>query len=310
MPAKYNRSELAAFRGLALEYKVALAQQRIIDWYQAWNGRVYIAFSGGKDSTVLLHLARHLYPDIPAIFADTGLEYPEVKDFVRAQSNIEIVRPKYSFKQVLDRWGYPVASKEVSNKVGKIQKAHPGNVATVRLYLTGYKTDGTFWQNGLLAKKWRYLINAPFKISDHCCLALKKRPLMAYERATGRKPITGTMSADSNKRELAWLRFGCNTFSVDGAHHDISAPLSVWTQDDIWSYIKLHGVPISSIYSMGEQHTGCIYCAFGVHFEESPNRFERMAQHHPKLHSYCMQELGLKKVLDFMGTPSGCAIEA
>lgn len=48
--------------------------------------KVYCSFSGGKDSTVLLHLCRVLYPDILAVFCSTGNEYPEIIQFVREQA--------------------------------------------------------------------------------------------------------------------------------------------------------------------------------------------------------------------------------
>ena len=35
-----------------------------------------VSFSGGKDSTVLAHLVHDIYPNVPLIFANTGLEYP------------------------------------------------------------------------------------------------------------------------------------------------------------------------------------------------------------------------------------------
>lgn len=81
------------------------------------GGDVFISFSGGKDSTVLLDIARRIYPDIEAVFSDTGLEYPEIKEFVKTFPNVAIVRPKYSFKQILTKYGYPIISKEVANVV-------------------------------------------------------------------------------------------------------------------------------------------------------------------------------------------------
>lgn len=44
--------------------------------------KVYLSFSGGKDSTVLLHLARWIFPNILAVFCSTGNEYPEIVQFV------------------------------------------------------------------------------------------------------------------------------------------------------------------------------------------------------------------------------------
>lgn len=71
--------ELQKLRDLPLERKVLVTQTRIIEWYKRFDGQVYISFSGGKDSTVLLHIDREIYPDIPAVFVDTGIEYPEIR---------------------------------------------------------------------------------------------------------------------------------------------------------------------------------------------------------------------------------------
>ena len=37
--------------------KIQVSQTRILEWYKAWDGKVYVSFSGGKDSTVLADLA-------------------------------------------------------------------------------------------------------------------------------------------------------------------------------------------------------------------------------------------------------------
>jgi 3'-phosphoadenosine 5'-phosphosulfate sulfotransferase (PAPS reductase)/FAD synthetase len=85
-----------------LERKVAEAKKRIIEWYEAFNGMVYIAFSGGLDSTVLVHLVRSILPDVPAVFPNTGLEYPENVHFVKTIDNVEIIRPTMPFRQVVE----------------------------------------------------------------------------------------------------------------------------------------------------------------------------------------------------------------
>jgi 3'-phosphoadenosine 5'-phosphosulfate sulfotransferase (PAPS reductase)/FAD synthetase len=75
-----------------LDLKIGLSLNRIRHWYDRYAGRVYVAFSGGKDSTVLLHLVRSICPEIPAVFVDTGLEYPEIRDFVRETANVTWLR--------------------------------------------------------------------------------------------------------------------------------------------------------------------------------------------------------------------------
>ena len=71
-----------------LERKIQVTQTRIIEWYQQFDGQVYVSFSGGKDSTVLLDIARRIYPDIEAVFINTGLEYPEVRQFALSKENV------------------------------------------------------------------------------------------------------------------------------------------------------------------------------------------------------------------------------
>lgn len=89
-------------QGWSLERKIRVTQTRIMEWYMRYDGQVFISFSGGKDSTVLLDLARRVYPDIPAVYVDTGLEYPELRDFVKTKDNVIWLRPRYPFTQILE----------------------------------------------------------------------------------------------------------------------------------------------------------------------------------------------------------------
>ena len=290
--------QLKQRQGLPLEIKELRTQLRIQEWYRYWGGKVYVSFSGGKDSTVLLHQTRRLYPEVPAVFVDTGLEYPEIREFVKTIENVTWVRPKMSFSKVLQEYGYPVVSKKVSRFIRDLQNPTDRNVATRNLRLTGMNRKGIYCPTMKLPNKWLYLIDAPFKISERCCDALKKKPLKQYVRETGRHPITGTMAVESHRRVQDYLRNGCNAFNLADP---ISQPIGFWTEVDIWAYIKKYELPYSSIYDMGESRTGCMFCMFGVHLEKGENRFQRMARTHPKQYKYCIDKLGCGKVLDFLG---------
>lgn len=110
--------DLKQKQALPLSVKVMLTKSRIRQWINAYGeDGVYVSFSGGKDSTVLLHIVREEYPNVKAVFVDTGLEYPEIRDFVRTFDNVDILRPKLTFKQVVEKYGYPFISKEVSRTV-------------------------------------------------------------------------------------------------------------------------------------------------------------------------------------------------
>ena len=284
-------------QGLPLEAKVILSQRRIQEFYEKMQGDVYISFSGGKDSTVLLHLVRELYPDVPAVFVDTGLEYPEIKAFVNDSHNVTTIRPKMGFREVLEKYGYPVVSKEQSHYIDLVRNTKSEILRNK--HLLGINRDGSKTQF-TISKKWKYLIDAPFKISDRCCDVMKKRPFKKYERESGRKPFIGNMVTDSILRGKVYLKNGCNAF---GGNRPKSTPMAFWLEEDVWAYIKSRNLQYCSIYDHGITRTGCMFCMFGVHLEKGQNRFQLMHESHPKLWDYCINKLGCGKVLDYIGVP-------
>lgn len=104
---KHTHGDLKQMQSLPLSAKVQMTKRRIEEWYDFFNGDVYVSFSGGKDSTVLLDIARSMYPDIEAVFVDTGLEYPEIREFVKSFENVTWLKPKITFKEVIEEYGYP-----------------------------------------------------------------------------------------------------------------------------------------------------------------------------------------------------------
>ena len=119
----HDKWQLQSMQVAPLSVKISLTKQRIREWVNHWGeDHVYVSFSGGKDSTVLLRLAREEYPNMKAVFVDTGLEYPEIRKFVRTYDNVDWVRPKKTFKQVIEEYGYPMISKEVSECVSGARK--------------------------------------------------------------------------------------------------------------------------------------------------------------------------------------------
>lgn len=294
---KLTYNQLKSRQADPLQVKIHRSKIAIRNWYETNNGRVYVGFSGGKDSTVLLHIARSIYPDIPAVFCDTGLEYPEIKEFVKQHDNITI-RPKMTFKQVIDKYGYPIISKIQSMAISRYRNTKRQDQRDYRLNGRICSKTGKKLVAGVISKKYHYLIDAPFKISERCCDILKKNPFKIYSKETGRVPMTGEMASDGMSRRLQYLKKGCNSYITKK-----STPLGHWLDKDIWQYLKDNDLPYCSVYDTGVDRTGCIFCMYGIYQEGTPNRFQRMKTSHPKLYAYCMEKLKIRDVLEYMKIP-------
>lgn len=302
--------DLRYFQSLPLDIKVAMTQTRLREWVNHYGvSGVYISFSGGKDSTVLLHIARQIYPDIKAVFVDTGLEYPEIRQFVKTFENVEIVRPKKTFKQVICEYGYPFISKEVCECVSYVKNnkrkgIEKDDYRTRKIKGTLKDVNGV--KSMFCCDKYAELINTDFNVSNRCCAVMKKSPAKSYEHQMEQVPITAQMAEESKMRRQSWLKKSCNSFDCK---RPISNPMSFWTEQDVLMYIKENNLPIASVYgdivyedfdgqtrlegcgklcTTGYHRSGCIYCAFGAHLDKGEGRFERLKRTHPKLYDYCM----------------------
>lgn len=303
-------SDLKQLQSLPLSAKVILTKQRIREWHEHYDGQVYVSFSGGKDSSVLLNIAREICPDIEAVFVNTGLEYPEIQQFVKTFENVTILRPKMRFDEVIKKYGYPMISKDVSQA---IHYAKQNNAAWAWKKLNGIssKVDEPSQYREQRYRKYKPLAQVDFNISNWCCLVMKEKPLREIEK--NKKPIVGMLAEESERRTDAWLKTGCNAFD---SKRPMSKPMSFWTEQNVLQYIKENNLPIASVYgdivyasepdqyrmedygledcgterlaTTGCDRTGCIFCGFGCHLDKEPSRFQRLKQTHPRQYAYCM----------------------
>ena len=288
--------------------KVRLSQLYIEDWYEHWTRErgqeMSVSYSGGMDSTVLLHLVRQSYGQTLGYFVDTGLEYPEIRKFARDTPGVRVVRPRMPFRRVLEHHGYPVVTKEVSQFIKEARR--PRDTPTKRLRLTGYTEPGAEYRSRhRIPQKHLPLLDAPFKISEMCCEELKKKPLKQIPN-----PLVGTRAEESSVRVQSFIKYGVNSY---GLKKPKAQPLMFWSEVDIWEYVDEFELEYASCYEGDDavSRTGCMFCMFGQHDlpPGAPSKFQSMAKTHPKHYDYCINRIpigerrGLRDVLDYMQIP-------
>jgi 3'-phosphoadenosine 5'-phosphosulfate sulfotransferase (PAPS reductase)/FAD synthetase len=284
------RAELEKALRQPFEWKLAVARARVEDYYDHFDGHVFVSVSGGKDSTVLADIVEDMYPDVPRVFVDTGVEFPGVRRIGRDLADV-VLRPRMKFKDVLREYGYPMINKDQAVALSRYRRTKD----PVQKYRRLHGWPGG--RKGMISLKWQHLIHSPFPISGDCCDVMKKAPLKKYERATGRAGIVGMMATEGDLRMRQWQKHGCNAFDTKRPR---SWPLAYWTDEDVWEYISRFGIDYAEEYDMGYTRTGCVMCGFGLLRDGTPNRFQLLAETHPRIYKWGMDRLGFREVIEYV----------
>lgn len=303
-----RREDLPLLRALLLDDKIEYSLEKIraaLDYCDAKGLAPYINKSG-KDSEVLADLVRRVRPSVTAVFVNTGLEYPEVTARAKQTENLIIIKPEMPFRKVIEKYGWPIVTKRQAKYIREVRTSK--SAVLIALRPTGMRSNGEYRGMSVISKRHKFLIDAPFKISEQCCDVMKKRPLKKLKGFH----FIGTLASDSSQRESAWIEVGCNNWNKNA-----STPLSIWTEQDILEYIDRFELTVPKCYGAleratngllrftGVAKTGCMFCGFGVHLEPRPNRYEKLQITHPKIYRYIMDRMGMREILKFWGVPYG-----
>lgn len=229
----------------------------------------FISFSGGKDSTVLSKIIDIALPSnrIPRVFFNTGIEYKAILQFVKDLADKDerfvIYSSGVSIAQMLEEKGYPFKSKEFSQKMAIYQRS--GRTKTVTDYLgeTGNKAKSFCCPEKL---KPMFSSDVPFKISDKCCIELKKKVSERFAEESN-KPIviTGMRKAEGGNRKSVQ---GCTIFNKGKLRK--FHPLFPVTADFIDKAIYIYQISLCSLYypPYNFERTGCKGCPFNMKLKE------------------------------------------
>jgi 3'-phosphoadenosine 5'-phosphosulfate sulfotransferase (PAPS reductase)/FAD synthetase len=251
-----------------------------------------ISWSGGKDSTVILHLILRHAPKIPVIFIDLDCLFPESKKYVLELTklwkiNLIITKSNtHNFQSITHKYGFPIFSKNIASNVERAVRT--GNIRSQ------------------LSSLEKFLTKHKAKISSKCSQFLLENPCKLKEKELKCDlKFIGLRALESRARVRLWADYG-DMYAVKdyyGKNKPITkcTPISLWSDKNIWEYFDLHKIPICDIYKKGYERNGCWTCAMAIRH----GQLKRLKDYNGKLYDKLMEksEMGkeikrLKRILD------------
>lgn len=351
-------AELREYQAWPLEQKIDRAVEWIGKGFEVSKHRQAIAFSGGKDSTVLADLVLRFFPEEKplCIFGNTGVEYPDSLRFARQFGRDRFgdrfieARPgrlerdglKYQAQREVLAWLEREGRlSEILKDDGKLKSTEALEDSATPEMWADFRARNLVWRTGTTMSYWwcvdqygfpilgksackldahrinidcflkysasvsekpelleYYELLKQVKISQHCCKLLKKEPSEREQAAHDVDVVfKGLMAAESRSRMTSYCTRG---ELFQGRHRDhLPAgdpfwhcnPLGIWTDDDIWEYIRRYNVPYSSLYERTwkdrngnikkVKRNGCFGCATAIAFAD--NQMAVLRQIEPRI---------------------------
>lgn len=241
-----------------------------------------VSFSGGKDSTVLSALIDMALPEnkIPRVYANTGIEYRLILEFVEREREkphkweLVILKPQVPIKPTLEEFGYPFKSKYHSKILSTFQNS--GDTESVNVYCRRKDPRSGVMKHSehLCPKILLYQFSEDFKIkvSAKCCDKMKKDPLHKWQKDNKRPyAIVGIMPSEGGERESAQ----CLAFK-SGKLKAFQPLVPVTKEWEEW-FIEAYNIDISEIYKppYNFHRTGCKGCPFAIQLQKELDTLER-----------------------------------
>jgi 3'-phosphoadenosine 5'-phosphosulfate sulfotransferase (PAPS reductase)/FAD synthetase len=124
------------------------------------------------------------------------------------------------------------------------------------------------------------------RISHACCVFIKEQPSKKLQKQLGCDTLfRGLLASESRRRTFTFLDYGFLYRAKEGYLY--SSPLSIFTDEDIWAYIRSRNCPYSELYDLMDEEgnklfarNGCYTCGTGLAYKG--NNIEILRKHYYK----------------------------
>lgn len=228
-----------------MEYTLQLLQkaEKIALSYDQEDG-FYLAFSGGKDSQALLHMAQLAGVKFRAHMNLTSVDPPEVIRFVRTNyKEVELNKPHKSiFRIAVEKQILP------TQRVRWCCAEYKENAGAGKVTLIGIRRK----ESSRRAKRNEVEIsNRKFSGSLDDFEEYRQEQKAKRARRRSKKDGVNITNAD-NEQTL-----GC----INGKESLLISPIINWSERDVWEFLNdVVSVPHCSLYDEGWKRIGCIGC--------------------------------------------------
>lgn len=236
------------------------------------ENNAYIAFSGGKDSTVLHHLIDMALPGnkIPRVFSNTGIEYNAIVSFVERErekdDRIIIIHPTKKIKNMLEDVGYPFKSKEHSLYLHEFQVGNRDSKSLKR-----YLGKGRYSCPEVL--KYQFSDDFKLKVSGKCCNELKKKPSKKWAIENKKTiTITGLQRAEGGQR--ANMQCIVTRGGKVNKFHPLAPVTDEWEK---W-FIEKYNIELCELYYPPYNfiRTGCKGCPYCFNLQKDMDKMKEL----------------------------------
>lgn len=198
---------------------------------------------------------------------------PEMWEDFRRRKLVWEAGTQISFWFIAEQYGFPILGKDAT----KLDA--PRININVFLKYSAEQSKGNDKYYDMLRKF------PDLRISHSCCNFIKEQPSEMLQRKLGCDTLfRGLMASESRRRTFTFLD---NGFLYLSNGYLYSQPLSVFTDDDIWEYIKSRGCPYSALYDLTDEdgnklfeRNGCYVCGTGLAY--CGNNIEILRKHYPQ----------------------------